>query len=152
MKQRTPVAREAYVKAREADASKRSSKAESWNRLCEDLELDVNGTKKLIYQLANSYRKGHTQKPFNIKAQGSDTVLTEPHEIKECWTNYFSSLLNVQQHQELTTMSEPTAVVLVLVKARYLSFIANRSQDVNMPFVTSNVMKTPCVKNLLPGN
>ena len=23
----------------------------------EDLELDVNGTKKLIYQLANSYRK-----------------------------------------------------------------------------------------------
>ena len=39
-----------------------------------------------------------------------------------------------------------------LVKARYLSFIANRSQDVNMPFVTPNVMKTPCVKNLLPEN
>ena len=112
MKQRTPAAREAYVKARrEADACKRSSKAESWNRLCEDLEFDVNGTKKLIYQLANSYRKGHKQKPFNIKAEGSDEVLTEPHEIKECWTNYFSSLLNVQQHQELTTMSEPTAVV-----------------------------------------
>ena len=73
--------------------------------------MDVNGTKKLIYQLANSYRKGHKQKPFNIKAQGNDEVLTEPHEIKECWTNYFSSLLNVQQHQELTTMSEPTAVV-----------------------------------------
>ena len=85
MKQRTPVAREAYVKARrEADACKRSSKAESWNSLCEDLELDVNGTKKLIYQLAKSFRKGHKQKPFNIKAQGSDNVLTEPHEIKEC--------------------------------------------------------------------
>ena len=99
MKQRTPVAREAYVKVRrEADASKRSSKAESWNRLCEDLELDVNGTKKLIYQPANSYRKGDKQKPFNIKAQGNDKVLTEPHEIKECWTKYFSSLLNVQQH------------------------------------------------------
>ena len=27
-----------------------------------------------------------------------------------------------------------------------------RSQDVNMPFVTSNVIKTPCVKKLLPGN
>ena len=39
-----------------------------------------------------------------------------------------------------------------LVKGRYLSFIDNRSQDVNMPFVTSNVMKTPCVKNLLPEN
>ena len=51
------------------------------------------------------------QKPINIKAQGSDKVLTEPHEVKECWTNYFSSLLNVQQHQELMTMSEPTAVV-----------------------------------------
>ena len=59
MKQRTPVRREAYVKARrEADACKRSSTAESWNCLCEYLELDVNGTKKLIlYQLSNSYRK-----------------------------------------------------------------------------------------------
>ena len=115
MKQRTPVAIEAYVKARrKADACKRSSKAESWNCLFEDLKLDVNGTKKLIYQLANSYRKGGQQKPFNIIAQGSDKVLTEPHEIKECWTNNLSSLLNVQQHQEeLTTMSEPTAVVVV---------------------------------------
>ena len=44
------MAREANVKARrEADACKRSSKAESWNRLCEDLELDVNGTKKAHY-------------------------------------------------------------------------------------------------------
>ena len=50
MKQRTPVAIEAYVKARrKADACKRSSKAESWNCLFEDLKLDVNGTKKLIY-------------------------------------------------------------------------------------------------------
>ena len=60
MKQRTPVTREAYVKdRREADAFKRSSKAESWNRLCEDLELDVNGTKNLLtlYQLANSTEK-----------------------------------------------------------------------------------------------
>ena len=74
--------------------------------------MDVNGTKKLIYQLANSYRKGGQQKPLNIKSQGSDEVLTEPHEIKECWSNYFSSLLNVQQHQEeLMTMSESTAVV-----------------------------------------
>ena len=67
---------------------------------------------KALYQLANYYRKGGQQKIFNIKAQGSDEVLTEPHEIKECWTNYFSSLMNVQQHQEeLTTMSEPTADV-----------------------------------------
>ena len=49
MKQRTPVAREAYVKARrEAYACKRNIKSESWNCLCEDLALDVNGTKKLI--------------------------------------------------------------------------------------------------------
>ena len=70
MKQRPPVARLAYVKARlEADACKRSSKAESWNCICEDLELGVNATKKRIYQLANSYRKGGQQKPFNINAQ-----------------------------------------------------------------------------------
>ena len=45
MKQRTSAAREANVKARiEADACKRSSIDESGNRLCEYLELDVNGT------------------------------------------------------------------------------------------------------------
>ena len=38
---------------------------------------------RYIFQLANSYRKGHQQKPFNIKAQGSDNVLTEPDEMKE---------------------------------------------------------------------
>ena len=39
-----------------------------------------------------------------------------------------------------------------LVKDRYLNFIANRSQYVYMPFVTSNVTKKPCVKNLMPGH
>ena len=59
-----------------------------------------NEKAKLICPLANSYRKGIQQKHFNIKAQGSDMVLTERHAIEECWTYYCSSLLNVKQHQE----------------------------------------------------
>ena len=81
---------------------------------------------------------------------------------------YFNSLVMVGVGVTRTSQAGPTmsliytkipgiwakcgAMLGSLVKARYLSFIANRSQDVNMRFVTSNVMKTPCVKNLLPGN
>ena len=81
---------------------------------------------------------------------------------------YFNSLVMVGVGVIRTSQAGPTmsliytkipgilakcgAMLGSLVKARYLSFIANRSQDVNMRFVTSNVMKTPCVKNLLPGN
>ena len=66
---------------------------------------------------------------------------------KPGWADYVSDL-----YKDSRGMGKMWCNAGSLVKARYLSFIANRSQDVNMLFVTSNVMKTPCVKNLLPGN
>ena len=59
------------------------------------MERDVIGTKKLAYQLAKSYRKGQQQRPFTIKMKDSDEIITEPEEVKTCWTDCFSNLLNV---------------------------------------------------------
>ena len=96
MKSRTPESREAYTTARrEAHTFKGQSKRDSWNTLCEEMERDVIGTKKLIYQLAKSYRKGQQQRPFTIKMKHSDDIITEPEEVKKCWTDYFSNVLNV---------------------------------------------------------
>jgi len=37
-------------------------KVPNWNRLCEDLEQDLKGNKKLLFHLAKFYRKGTTEK------------------------------------------------------------------------------------------
>ena len=96
MKSRTPESREAYTTARrEAHRYKRQSKTAARNTLCEETERDVIGTKKLIYLLAKSYRKGEQQCPFTIQMKYSDEIITEPEEVKTCWTDYFSNLLIV---------------------------------------------------------
>ena len=59
------------------------------------VERDVVGTKKLIYQLPQSYRKGQQQRPFTNKMKDSDEIITEPEEVKTYWTDYFSNLLNL---------------------------------------------------------
>ena len=96
MKSRTPESREAYITARrEVHKFKRQSKKDAWRTLCEEMERDVIGTIKLIYQLAKSYRKGQQKRPFTIKMKDSDEIVTEPEEVKTCWTDYFSNFLNV---------------------------------------------------------
>ncbi len=83
MKTRTPEGREAYTTARrEAHKLKRQSKTDAWNTLCKEMKRDVIGTKKLIYQLAKSYRKGQQQRPY--KTKDSDEIITEPGEAKTC--------------------------------------------------------------------
>ena len=88
MKSRTPESREAYATAgREAPKFKRQTKKDAWNTLCEETEKDVIGTKKLIYQLATSYRKGQQQRPFSVKMKDSDEIITEPEDVKKRWTD-----------------------------------------------------------------
>ena len=53
---------------------------------------------------------------------------------KPGWADYVSDL-----YKDSRDIGKCGAMLGSLVKARYLSFIANRSQDVNMPFVTSHV-------------
>ena len=50
---------------------------------------------KLIYSIANSYRKGKTQRPYSIKAKESEDILTVPEEIKTRWTEHYTNLLNI---------------------------------------------------------
>ena len=94
MKSRTPDSRDAHITARrEAHKFKRQSKKDSWSTLCEEMERGVIGTKMLIYQLAKSSRKGQQQRPFTIKMKDLDESITEPEEVKKCWTDYLSNLL-----------------------------------------------------------
>ena len=51
--------------------------------------------KQLIYNIANSYRKGKTEIPCSIKAKESEDILTAPEEIKTGWTEHYSDLLNI---------------------------------------------------------
>ena len=96
MKSRTPESREEYATARrEAHKYKRQSKTDAWNTLCKEMERDVIETKKLIYQLAKSYRKNQQQCLFTIKMKDLDEIITEPEEVKTCWTDYLSNLLHV---------------------------------------------------------
>ncbi len=44
--------------------------------MCQDLEADVRDTKILIYNIANSYRKGKTDIYYSIKAKESEDILT----------------------------------------------------------------------------
>ena len=92
MKSRTAESREAYITARrEAHKFKGHSKKDACITLGDEMESDVIGTEKLIYQLAKSSRKGQQQRPFPIKMKDSDEIITEPEQVKKFWTDYFSN-------------------------------------------------------------
>ena len=73
---------------------KKKAKYEAWNRLCKDLEQDLNGNKKLLYHMAKSYRKGNQDKSFNIKDSETYHILTARADIDKTWKEYFSKLFN----------------------------------------------------------
>ena len=81
-------------KRNECNYIKRVAKTSSWYRICEDLEKYLEGNKKLIFHLANTYRKGMIKRTFNIKDPDSNEILRVPAEIDKTWTNYFVGLLN----------------------------------------------------------
>ena len=96
MKERTPETRASYIAARnDSERIKRLSKKICWVNVCQDLEADVRDTKKLIYNIANSYRKGKTERPYSIKGKKSEDILTVQGEIKTRWTEHYTDLLNI---------------------------------------------------------
>ena len=95
MKTRTVADRLEYVFARnEAERKKRKAKEDSWRKIGEDLEADLQGSRKLLYSLAKSYRGQKNCSSYAIKDK-NDNLLTEPDKIAERWVEYFSELLNV---------------------------------------------------------
>jgi exonuclease III len=108
MRTRNPENRRRYELARNnCESIKKSAKDKTWEKLCEDLESDLSGNKKLIYHLAKSYRKGNTEKIYNIKDPNTDEILTIPSDIDNVWSSYFKSLLNpVEVEGNITQMGE----------------------------------------------
>ena len=94
MKTKRSLDRQEYVlRKNEAEIIKRNTKENSWLKIGEDLERDVTGTRKLIFNLAKSYKKGNTVPTHSIRNK-DDNLLIEPQEISQRWTEYFENLLN----------------------------------------------------------
>ena len=106
MKRRTEEARERYVAARRrAEEVKRREKRNAWERIGEDLQRDLTGTKKLIYKLANGYRKNKNAQTSSIKNK-EGKLLVDQEDMNAAWGEYFSDLYNqrdipVQEEREM---------------------------------------------------
>ena len=97
MKTRDIEDRQVYEdKRNNAEAIKRTAKEKMWIRIGQDLERDVEGTRKLLYSMAKNYRKGSNETTYAVKDKTGTELLTEPKEIEERWREYFEELLNVE--------------------------------------------------------
>ena len=89
MKSRSTEDRRNYVMARnEAQRMKRDAKEECWRRIGDDLKADFRGIRKLIYSLANGYRRKRQFVNYAIKDRNA-MLLTDSEEIAERWREYF---------------------------------------------------------------
>lgn len=101
MKTRRINDRQAYVEARgNVEVIKRRAKAEVWRKIGQDLEADLNGTRKLLYSMAKNYRKGNSDCTYAIADRGGYNLLVEGQEIAGRWREYFQELLNVPEEEE----------------------------------------------------
>ena len=63
------------------------------------MKSDFRGTRKLLYSLANGYRRKRQFVSHVIKDK-NEVLLTDSEEISERWKEYFCDLLNVPNSQE----------------------------------------------------
>jgi len=76
MKNRTKESREEYVKRRNLVNSMRHTvKRECWEKLGKDLEEDLQGNKKLLYNLAKSYRQDDKESATAVKDQEGNLLV-----------------------------------------------------------------------------
>jgi len=76
MKSRTKDTREEYVKQRNlANCMRRAVKQECWEKLGKELEEDLQGNKKLLYNLAKSYRQGDKETVTAVKDQEGNLLV-----------------------------------------------------------------------------
>ncbi|XP_076032950.1 uncharacterized protein LOC143020418 [Oratosquilla oratoria] len=97
MKYRTAENRENYVEARnKCNRVKKESKVEVWQKIGNDLREDMEGTRKLLYNMARNYRKEKNKGAYAVKDKNG-VMLVETNQISERWKNYFENLLNAGQ-------------------------------------------------------
>ena len=95
VKERTPEAIASYIEARnDSERIKRLSKK---NILEQSVSRD---TKILIYNIANSYRKGKKERPYSIKAKESDDIPTVQGE-KAIWISKHNIMFSCMRNPML---------------------------------------------------
>ncbi|XP_076061424.1 uncharacterized protein LOC143037193 [Oratosquilla oratoria] len=67
-----------------------------WRNIGEDLQNDVEGTRKLLFSMAKS-RKDGNEKQFSVKNTTGE-LLTEPERKDERWEEYFRNLLKAPEN------------------------------------------------------
>jgi hypothetical protein len=69
-----------------------------WTKIGQDLETDLDGTRKLIYSMAKNYKNRSDDKPKNatIKDKDGETI-TGDENVANRWMEYFEDLLNVDE-------------------------------------------------------
>ena len=82
------------VARRNAEGVKRRAKDDCWRKIGGDLEADMRRTKKLVYSMAKSYRKGENGNIYTVLDKNGN-LLVEEKEITNRWKEYFEELLNV---------------------------------------------------------
>jgi Reverse transcriptase (RNA-dependent DNA polymerase) len=114
MKHRTVESRKEYVEKRSVvNTQRRVAKEECWVKLGKDLEEDVKGNKKLLYNLAKSYRKGDDNSGITVKDEVGNR-LSGQMEIEQRWKQYFESLPNVQDNITASTEAEEVIANIML--------------------------------------
>ena len=110
MQRRNINTRTAYVEARnEAERIKREAKKQTWENLGDELERDIQGTRKLIYSIARNYRKREEPTARTIKDK-EGVLLTEQEEIDERWREYFSELLGTTEEPQIQELGEEEGI------------------------------------------
>ena len=86
MGSRTAENRKNYkTKRNQANAAKRNAKQEKWKQICDDLEENLQGNKKLLFQMTQNYRKGKTEKVYDIRDLDTGVILTNSCGIDKTW-------------------------------------------------------------------
>ena len=82
------------VARRNTEGVKRRAKDDCWRKIGEDLEADMRGTKKLVYSMVKSYRKGENGNIYTVLDKNGN-LLVEQEDITNRWRECFEELLNV---------------------------------------------------------
>ena len=121
MRRRSEITREAYIEARnEAERIKREAKKQAWEKIGDELEQDMQGTRKLIYSIARNYRKREEPTVRSIKDK-EGVLLTDQEEIDERWREYFSDLLGMPDELYNLELDEEDIILEETVEENYIT-------------------------------
>jgi hypothetical protein len=86
---------------------KKQAKKAMWTNIGQDLENDVQGTKKLLYSMAKGYKSRLDDKPKNASLKDvNGEIVTGNDKVADRWLEYFEDLLNVPDESDEDTSND----------------------------------------------